>query len=135
MKLDDIDLVIHRGSKELVRYIKDNTRIPVLGHADGICTTFVDEYAHLEKAIKVVVDGKINYTAACNATETVLVHSKCLFVKEILEALVDAHVTIHACDRSYGTLHHEKVVKATSQDFEIEYLDLPAPGIQNCGFG
>jgi glutamate-5-semialdehyde dehydrogenase len=70
------------------------------------------------------VDGKVNYPAACNATETVLVHSKCLFIKEIMEALVKANVTVHACDRSYGFVGHEQVVKATEKDFETEYLDM-----------
>lgn len=71
-----IDLVIPRGSNELVRSIKDASRIPVLGHADGICAVYVDEKADLDKAVKVVVDSKTNYCAACNSMETLLVHQK-----------------------------------------------------------
>lgn len=69
-----VNLIIPRGSNKLVRFIKDNTRIPVLGHADGICHIFVDKSADLEMAIKVVTDAKTQYPSACNAVETLLIH-------------------------------------------------------------
>mmetsp|Transcript_36559 Transcript_36559/g.54600 ORF Transcript_36559/g.54600 Transcript_36559/m.54600 type:complete len:374 (+) Transcript_36559:1695-2816(+) len=73
--LDDvIDLVIPRGSNALVSYIKANTRIPVLGHADGVCHVYVDKSAKSEDATKLVVDAKIDYPSACNAMETLLLH-------------------------------------------------------------
>ena len=69
----DVDLLIPRGSNAFVRYIMDNTKIPVMGHADGICHTYVDKGCDQEKAIPVLIDAKTQYTAACNATETLLV--------------------------------------------------------------
>lgn len=75
MTLDDaIDLVIPRGSNALVSYIKANTRIPVLGHADGVCHVYVDESADKDAACKIAVDAKTDYPSACNAMETLLLH-------------------------------------------------------------
>jgi glutamate-5-semialdehyde dehydrogenase len=75
LKLDGlVDLIIPRGSNELVRFIQENTRIPVLGHADGVCHLYVDAAADLEQAVRLAVDSKSQYPAACNAIETLLVH-------------------------------------------------------------
>ena len=71
-----IDLFVPRGSNEFVRYIQDNTRVPVLGHADGICHAYVDEHANVEQAVSVCFDAKVQYPAVCNAIETVLVHRR-----------------------------------------------------------
>src|SRR5258708_7104146 len=74
LKLDQyIDLVIPRGGNELVRSVKNNTQIPVLGHADGLCTTYLRADYPAEKAVPVILDAKLNYTAACNSIETLLV--------------------------------------------------------------
>ena len=74
LKLDRyVDLIIPRGSNEFVRYVQDNTRIPVLGHADGICHLYIDSQADLEKAMAIMIDAKTQYPAACNAIETLLV--------------------------------------------------------------
>ncbi len=73
---DFIDLIIPRGSNKLVSFVKNNTKIPVLGHADGICHIYVDEKADFDKALKIIEDAKCNYPSACNAVETVLVNEK-----------------------------------------------------------
>lgn len=71
-----IDLIIPRGSNKLVKYIQENTKIPVLGHASGICHIYVDESADFEKSLKIIEDAKCQYPAACNAVETVLINKK-----------------------------------------------------------
>jgi len=121
----DIDLVIPRGSNQLVRSIKDNTRIPVLGHADGICAVYVDEHADLDKAVKVCVDSKTQYCAACNAMETLLVHEKVAaeFLPRLGSALEGVDGVRFKADAA--TLPHlpsacsEAVVEA---DFDEEFL-------------
>mmetsp|Transcript_12269 Transcript_12269/g.20946 ORF Transcript_12269/g.20946 Transcript_12269/m.20946 type:complete len:448 (-) Transcript_12269:91-1434(-) len=129
LKLDHyIDLVIPRGSNQLVQYITDHTRIPVLGHADGICTTYVDASVDLDLAAKVAVDAKAQYPAVCNATERLLVHKNIAqtALPKIGQALIDAGVTIKADGESMKYLPRDEkfVVAATSKDFRTEFLEL-----------
>ena len=106
LKLDHlIDLVIPRGSGTLVRYIQDNTKIPVLGHADGVCHIFVDAAADPGKVRSIVVDSKVDYPAACNAAETVLFHEDCLagspsLVKMAVAALQESGVKVYGGERA-----------------------------------
>jgi delta-1-pyrroline-5-carboxylate synthetase len=94
--LDDvIDLVIPRGSNAMVRNIQSQTRIPVMGHADGVCHIFVDQAAEPAMAIRLVVDSKTDYPAACNAMETLLIHRDFAAIDALLAALVDAGVALH----------------------------------------
>ena len=119
-----VDLLIPRGSNAFVRHVMDNTRIPVMGHADGICTTFVDESADQDKAIDICVDAKIQYPAACNATETFLVHSAIAetFLPRLNDALVANKVRIHADGKALSYM--KDAVAATEEDFHTEYLAL-----------
>ncbi|KAI3731111.1 hypothetical protein L1987_62294 [Smallanthus sonchifolius] len=119
LKLDDvIDLVIPRGSNELVYQIKSLTKIPVLGHADGICHVYVDKSADMEKAKSIVLDAKTDYPAACNAMETLLVHQELMEtggVNELLIELQTKGVSINGGPRACSLLnlpaapsfHHE----------------------------
>lgn len=89
-----IDLIIPRGGNSLVKFIKENTKIPVLGHADGICHIFVDESADIELAKRVVIDAKTQYPSACNTVETLLIHKNFKGSEELLNALKDAGVEL-----------------------------------------
>jgi glutamate-5-semialdehyde dehydrogenase len=123
LKMDEyIDLIIPRGSNEFVRYIMDSSRIPVLGHADGICHCYVDNYADLEKAVKVVVDSKTQYVAVCNATETLLVHTSIAaeFLPLVKKSLEAKNVEIKGCEE---TRKYISVNAATEEDWKTEYLD------------
>ncbi|KAI7735077.1 hypothetical protein M8C21_004946 [Ambrosia artemisiifolia] len=109
LKLDDvIDLVIPRGSNELVYQIKSSTKIPVLGHADGICHVYVDKSADMEKAKNIVLDAKTDYPAACNAMETLLVHQDLMEsggVNELLIELQTKGVSINGGPRACSLLN------------------------------
>jgi glutamate-5-semialdehyde dehydrogenase len=123
LKMDRfIDLLIPRGSNEFVRYIMDNTKIPVMGHADGICHCYIDEYADTDMAVRVAVDSKTQYVAVCNATETLLVHEKIapIYLPLLKEALDKKNVELVGCT---GTQKFIQVSPATEEDWKTEYLD------------
>jgi len=107
LKLDDvIDLVIPRGSNQLVSYIQHGTKIPVLGHADGVCHIYVDHAADDELAKRICVDSKVDYPAACNAVEKILVHDALIGTRldSLIAALEGAGVTVHGGDRAVVAL-------------------------------
>lgn len=107
LKLNDvIDLVIPRGSNQLVSYIQQNTKIPVLGHADGICHVYVDAAADDTMARSICVDSKVDYPAACNAVESILVHESLVGPRldGLVSALKDAGVTVHGGQRAVDVL-------------------------------
>jgi glutamate-5-semialdehyde dehydrogenase len=94
---DLINMVIPRGSKSLVEYVQANTRIPVLGHSEGICHIYVDRAADQQLALRIIADAKLDYPAACNAVETVLVHRDIAgeFLPTLLELLQEQKITMH----------------------------------------
>jgi len=122
----EIDLLIPRGSKEFVAFIERNSRIPVLGHGEGICHVFVDRAADLNKALSVTMDSKVQYPAACNAAETLLVHKEiaAAFLPRIVAKLKKANVEVRSCPRVLALLPGERLIAATEEDWSTEYSDL-----------
>ncbi len=111
LELDEyVDLIIPRGSNKLVKYIQNNTKIPVLGHASGICHIFADESAKTELVNKVCVDAKVQYPSACNAVETILVHKNYPAIDELKKALCDAGVKIVENPENFSHEWGEKIV-------------------------
>jgi len=120
---DTIDLVIPRGGEGLIRYVSENSRIPVIQHYKGVCHLYIDKYADLNKAVNILVNGKTQKPSACNAFETVLVHDdiSAKFLPLAAKALADAaQVTIHACEQSIA--HFSQAELATYADYQAEYL-------------
>ena len=119
---ESIDLVIPRGSNEFVRYIMDNTNIPVLGHADGICHVYVDTDADLDMAVNIAVDSKCQYVAVCNAAETLLVDSEIAveFLPKEKAALEQKGCELRGCERTASIID---IKPATEADWSTEYLD------------
>ena len=118
-----VDLLIPRGSNAFVRYIMDNTRIPVMGHSDGICHIYVDGAADVEKAVRICVDAKIQYTAACNAVETLLVQRSAAaeLLPPIVAALKAEGVEVRGTDEVRAIA---ECAPATDADWDTEYLAL-----------
>jgi len=118
-----VDLIIPRGSNQLVKFIQSHTKIPVLGHADGICHTYVDEKADLEMALRVCYDAKVQYPAVCNAMETLLVHENVAlsFLPAMAEIYQRANVELRGDASARGIVDMKE---ATEDDWSTEYNDL-----------
>jgi glutamate-5-semialdehyde dehydrogenase len=133
LKLDTyIDLCIPRGGNKLVRYVKDSTAIPVLGHADGICSTYLTNDYPAEKAAKIVVDAKCSYPAGCNATEQLIVEEPALSTSlpVVADALLKKGVSLRCDPASLSALQgkldsHSAALLQTAgpEDFDTEFLD------------
>lgn len=127
LKLDKyVDLIIPRGSNEFVRFVQENTRIPVLGHADGVCHLYVDAIADIEKATAIAIDAKTQYPAACNAIETMLVHRVIAesALPKIAAALENAGVELRGDEATRKILPTTNISIATEADWQTEYSDL-----------
>ena len=125
LKQDEyINLIVPRGSNQFVRYVQDNTRIPVLGHSEGLCHVYIDEEADVEKAVRVALDSKLQYAAACNAMETLLVHQA--IAPRILPALIkqfsEQEVEVVGCLKSCSLV--PDLQRAEEGDWDAEYNDL-----------
>jgi len=116
----DVDLLIPRGSNDFVRHIMDNTRIPVLGHADGVCHLYLDASADSAMAVRLAIDSKTQYVAVCNAVETILIHSDRVadLLEPVVAALKKAGVRIAGDETVDRILGCEQV-----DDWHTEYLD------------
>ena len=121
-----IDLIIPRGSNELVRHIQNNTRIPVLGHAEGVCHIYIDKQADPKKALEISIDAKVQYPAACNAVETLLLHKDLgkTLLPEIVDELLKQNVVVKVDKESEGFLAGKRLQPATTEDWQKEYCDL-----------
>ncbi|MDY0387795.1 MAG: glutamate-5-semialdehyde dehydrogenase [Methanolobus sp.] len=125
-----IDLLIPRGSNAFVKYMQDNTKIPVLGHADGICHVYVDDEADFGKAYNVCFDSKVQYPAVCNAMETLLVNENIAekFLPKMARMYDEAGVEMRCDDESFKVLEQidflKSIVRATEDDWRAEYNDL-----------
>lgn len=118
-----VDLLIPRGSNSFVKYIMDNTSIPVMGHADGICHTYVDEEFDLDKSIRILVDAKTQYPSACNTTETILVHKNAVdkLFPRLNKAFNDAQIKVFAHKNIIDKF--DNATLATDNSFHTEYLE------------
>ena len=122
----EVDLIIPRGSRRFVELVARNSRVPVLGHGEGICHVYIDRAADLKKAINITVDSKVQYPAACNAAETLLVHQGIAqqFLPLVASELVLAGVELRGCPQTMAVLKEREVVRATEADWATEYSDL-----------
>ncbi|QKD82589.1 glutamate-5-semialdehyde dehydrogenase [Thermoleptolyngbya sichuanensis A183] len=121
----EVDLIIPRGSNAFVRFVQENTRIPVLGHADGICHLYVDRAADVAQAVAIALDAKTNYPSACNAIETLLVHEAIApkFLPAMVPVFQSAGVELRGDDRTQA-LVGAAIEPATEADWATEYGDL-----------
>lgn len=122
----DVDLIVPRGSYELVHFIMEHSRIPVLGHGEGICHVYVDRSADIDKAIEIAYDAKVQYPVVCNAAETLLVHEEIAgkFLPAAMARLKQAGVEIRADAKAQSLLPGENTARATEADWSTEYGDL-----------
>ena len=126
-----VDLIIPRGSNEFVRYIQENTKIPVLGHSSGICHVYVDRAADPKKAVEICHDARVQYPAACNSMKILLIDEEVApeLLPKIARRLVGSGVRIKGCEKTLKILRSNNIPteKAREKDWSTEYLELVLP--------
>ena len=122
----EIDLVIPRGSREFVQYVAEHSRIPVLGHGEGICHVYIDAAADFSKAIDIAIDSKAQYPAACNSAETLLIHETVAeeLLPLLIEQLTEKGVEVRGCERTMRLALSQSITPASEADWSTEYSDL-----------
>lgn len=121
---DDIDLIIPRGGEGLIRFVTENSRIPVIQHFKGVCHLYVDAGADIQMGLDLLLNGKTQRTGVCNSLETLLINQEIAeqFLPFAAKAMAEKGVKIHACERSIG--YFENAEAATTEDWDAEYLAL-----------
>lgn len=136
LELDEyINLIIPRGGNNLVKFIKENTKIPVLGHASGICHIFVDKTTTLDEASKIIIDAKTQYPSACNAVETILIHNEFNKKEELINNLKEAQIEIIENPQNFSTEYSDKIlsIKVVNDINEaIEHINKFGSGHTDC---
>ena len=130
-----INLIIPRGGNSLVKFIKENTKIPVLGHADGICHIFVDESADLATAQKIIIDAKTQYPSACNSVETLLIHEKFAKKDELLASLQLEEIKLISNPESWAFEYGDKVLSyktVANLGEAVEHINKYSSGHTDC---
>ena len=120
----NINLIVPRGSNDFVKYIQDNTKIPVLGHSEGICHNYIDKEANLDKALRIALDSKLQYPAACNAMENLLVHQDVAskIIPQLVEKFLEKKVVLLGCEKS--CVISTDLLPVLKNEWDKEYNDL-----------
>ncbi len=132
---DYIDLIIPRGGNSLVKFIQENTKIPVLGHADGICHIFVDENADLKMVTNIIIDSKTQYPSACNAVETLLIHKSFKYSDKLLNSLTQAEIKLIDTPETWAFEYSDKILAYKFVDEvneAIEHINKYGSGHTDC---
>ncbi len=119
-----VDLIIPRGGESLIRYVSENSRIPVIQHYKGVCHCYIDKEADIDQALEILVNGKVQRPGVCNALETLLIHQEIVeqYMPLIVQTLQEHQVVVHACEKTIG--YFEQAKAATEEDYQAEYLSL-----------
>jgi len=136
LKCDEyINLIIPRGGNKLVKYIKENTKIPVLGHADGICHIFIDESADYDMSINIITDAKTQYPSACNSVETLLIHENFSDKEELFAALELADIKLIDKPNNWSFEYGDKILSVKivkSLEEAIKHINTYGSGHTDC---